>query len=119
VERVIRFLNSERGSAESALVLIPLLFLFLCGAQLASTVFIRNFELAKAQSEASTRAISNQFLGSDKVVNVDTGNRFQNIRLLIVPKKREIPILIPGLASLFGGTLTSEVSGVSVIEGEL
>lgn len=119
MEEVRRFLNSERGSAESAMVLIPLLFLFLCGAQLTSTVFIRNFEQAKVQSEASIRAISNHFLGSVKVVNVDTGNRFQSIRLLIVPKKRELPILIPGLASLFGGTLTSEVSGVSVIEGEL
>ncbi len=97
------FLKSERGSAESAMVLIPLLFLFLCGAQLTSTVFIRNMDMASAQSDAS----------------IDTGNRFQTIRLLVTEKKRDLPILIPGLAPLFGGSLRSEVRGVSVIEGEL
>ena len=66
-----RFIASERGSAESAMVLIPLLFLFLCGAQLTSTVFIRNFELVKVQSEASTRSISNELQSSDSVIEID------------------------------------------------
>ena len=111
-----RFIASERGSAESAMVLIPLLFLFLCGAQLTSTVFIRNFELAKVQSEASTRAISNKLLSSDSIIEVDTPDRFQKLRLLVVKKQRNLPIIVPGLATFFGGSLKSEVTGISVME---
>jgi hypothetical protein len=111
-----RFIASERGSAESAMVLIPLLFLFLCGAQLTSTVFIRNFELAKVQSEASTRAISNQLQSSDSIIEVNTPDRFQKLRLLVVKKQRNLPIIVPGLATFFGGSLKSEVTGISVIE---
>jgi hypothetical protein len=111
-----RFIASERGSAESAMVLIPLLFLFLCAAQLTSTVFIRNFELAKIQSEASTRAISNQLQSSDSIIEVDTPDRFQKLRLLVVKKQRNLPIIVPGLATFFGGSLKSEVTGISVME---
>jgi hypothetical protein len=111
-----RFIASERGSAESAMVLIPLLFLFLCGAQLTSTVFIRNFELAKVQSEASRRSISNELLSSDSVVEIDTPDRFQKLRLLVVRKQRDLPIIVPGLASFLGGSLKSEVTGISVME---
>ena len=111
-----RFIASERGSAESAMVLIPLLFLFLCGAQLTSTVFIRNFELAKVQSEASTRAISNQLQSSDSIIEVDTPDRFQKLRLLVVKKQRNLPIIVHGLATFFGGSLKSEVTGISVME---
>lgn len=111
-----RFISSERGSAESAMVLIPLLFLFLCGAQLTSTVFIRNFELAKVQSEASTRAISNEMRSGDSIIEVETSDRFQKVRLLVVRKQRDLPILVPGLAAFFDGSLTSEVAGISVME---
>lgn len=111
-----RFISSEKGSAESAMVLIPLLFLFLCAAQLTSTVFIRNFELAKVQSEASTRAISNEMQSGDSIIEVDTPDRFQKIRLLVVRKQRELPVIVPGLAAFFEGSLTSEVTGISVME---
>jgi hypothetical protein len=111
-----RFFKSERGSAESAMVLIPSLFLFLCGAQITSTVFIRNFELAKVQSEASTRAISNELNQSDSIIQVETPDRFHDLRLLVVKKRRDLPILVPGLASILGGSLKSEVTGVSVME---
>ncbi len=110
------FIASERGSAESAMVLIPLLFLFLCGAQLTSTVFIRNFELAKVQSEASTRAISNEMRTGDSIIEVDTPDRFQKVRLLVVRKQRDLPVIVPGLATFFGGSLSSEVIGISVME---
>ena len=111
-----RFIASEKGSAESAMVLIPLLFLFLCGAQLTSTVFIRNFELAKVQSEASTRSISNELQSSDSVIEIDTPDRFQKLRLLVVRKQRDLPSMVPGLASFLGGSLKSEVTGISVME---
>lgn len=107
---------SERGSAESAMVLIPLLFLFLCAAQLTSTVFIRNFELAKVQSEASTRAISNQLYREDSIIEVSTPDRFQELRLLVVRKQRDLPIIIPGLSKILGNSLRSEVTGIAVME---
>jgi hypothetical protein len=116
MHRLARFCKSERGSAESAMVLVPLLFLFLCGAQLTSAVFIRNFELAKVQSEASTRAISNELQQFDSVIEVETPDRFQELRLLVVRKRRELPIIVPGLASILGSSLKSEVTGVSVME---
>jgi len=111
-----RFFKSERGSAESAMVLIPLLFLFLCGAQLTSTVFIRNFELSKVQSEASTRAISNELQQFDSIIQIETPDRFQELRLLVVKRQRELPIIVPGLASILNDSLKSEVTGVSVME---
>jgi hypothetical protein len=114
--QVKRFIASERGSVESAMVLIPLLFLFLCGAQLTSTIFIRNFELAKVQSEASTRAISNDLRSDDSIIQVTTPDRFHDLRILVVRKQRELPIIVPGLASIFGGSLKSEVIGVAVME---
>jgi len=110
------FLVSERGSAESAMVLIPLLFLFLCGAQLTSTVFIRNFELAKVQSEASTRAISNEMRNGDSIIEIDTDDRFGKVRLLVVKKQRDLPIVVPGLEAFFDGSLKSKVTGISVME---
>ena len=111
-----RFIASERGSAESAMVLIPLLFLFLCGAQLTSTIFIRNFELATVQSEASTRAITNELQSGDSIIEIDTPDRFQKLRLLVVKKQRELPIIVPGLDAFVGSSLASEVTGISVME---
>lgn len=111
-----KFFRSERGSAESTMVLIPALFLFLCAAQITTVVFARNFDQARVQSEASTRAISTQLLASDSVVDVATPNRFQKTQLLVVTKMRELPIFIPGIRSLLGGALLSEVVGVSVME---
>ena len=75
--------------------------------------------MARVQSDASSRAIADDIRPSDRIVSVDTGNRFSTIRLLVTEKRRNLPVLIPGLAPLFGGSLRSEVRGVSVIEGEL
>jgi hypothetical protein len=111
-----KFLRCERGNVESAMVLIPLLFLFLCGAQLTSAVFIRNFELAKVQNEASTRAISHDLRSQDSVVAIETQNRFDSPKLVVVRKDREIPIIVPGLSRILGGRLLSSVTGVAVME---
>lgn len=98
------------------MVLIPLLFLFLCGAQLTSAVFIRNLEIRKVQSEASIRAISHELEPQDTVLTVDIGNRFDSPNLLIVRKQREIPIIVPGLSKILGGVLFSSVTGVAIME---
>jgi hypothetical protein len=38
------------------------------------------------------------------------------LRLLVVKKQRNLPIIVPGLATFFGGSLKSEVTGISVME---
>ena len=111
-----KFLTCERGNVESAMVLIPLLFLFLCGAQLTSAVFIRNFEMAKVQSEASTRAISNEFLPTDSIVSVGSQYSLDRPKLVVVRREQEIPIMVPGLSRILGGGLISSVTGVAVLE---
>lgn len=98
------------------MVLIPLLFLFLCGAQLTSAIFIRNIEMAKVQSEASTRAISNELMPQDSIVAIDTKNRFDSPKLVVVRREREIPIIVPGLSRILRGGLLSSVTGVAVME---
>ena len=113
---VKNFLESERGNVESAMVLIPLLFLFLCGAQLTSSVFIRNFEMAKVQNEASTRAISHQLLPQDSILSIENQSKWGTQQLLVVKREREIPILVPGLSKILGDQLISSVTGVAVME---
>jgi hypothetical protein len=53
---------------------------------------------------------------SDSIIEVDTPDRFQKLRLLVVKKQRNLPIIVPGLATFFGGSLKSEVTGISVME---
>jgi hypothetical protein len=113
---VKNFLKSERGNVESAMVLIPLLFLFLCGAQLTSSVFIRNLEMAKVQNEASTRAISHVLQPQDLILTVENQHRWGAQKLLVVKREREIPIVVPGLSKILGGRIISSVTGVAVME---
>jgi hypothetical protein len=113
---VKNFFNSERGNVESAMVLIPLLFLFLCGAQLTSSVFIRNFEMAKVQSEASSRAISHELNPQDSILPIENQSRWGTQKLLVVKREREIPIIVPGLSKILGDRLISSVTGVAVME---
>jgi hypothetical protein len=52
----------------------------------------------------------------DSIIEVDTPDRFQKVRLLVVRKQRYLPVIVPGLATFFGGSLSSEVIGISVME---
>jgi hypothetical protein len=113
-----RFIRDESGNIESAMVLIPLLFLFLCSIQLVLAIQVRNFDQNEVQSQASTRAISGSFAATDSVLNISSDNSFENQKILIVSKLRDIPILIPGLSKILGGRLQSDVKGVAVIESQ-
>lgn len=109
-------LKEDQGNIESAMVLIPLIFLFLCSAQLISTTFLRNSALVNVQSEASTRAISGEFRQGDLIARVENTDRFHDLRLLIVRNVKELPMLVPGLGSIINKRLESDVKGVAVIE---
>jgi hypothetical protein len=107
-------LRKDDGNVESALVLIPMLILFLIGVQLIVATNIRNAEMALAQGDASARAISHQYQSSDEVIEV--GGRIEKIRFLITHRARMLPQIVPGLVALMGGNPVSDVVGIAVIE---
>jgi hypothetical protein len=107
-------LLKEDGNVESALVLIPMLILFLIGVHLIVATNIRNAEMALAQGEASARAISHQYQLSDEVLEI--GGRIEKIQVLITHRVRRLPQLVPGLVGLFGGSPATDVVGIAVIE---
>ena len=108
------FLQKEDGNVESALVLIPMLILFLIGVQLIVATNIRNTEMALAQGDASARAISHQYQLGDEVLEV--GGRIQKIQVLVTHRTHMLPQLVPGLVALMGGNPVSDVVGIAVIE---
>lgn len=99
---------------ESALVLIPMLILFLIGVQLLVSINIRNTQMALAQGDASARAISHQYELGDQLLEV--GGGIEKIQILITHRIQRLPQLVPGLFSLMGGNPVSEVIGIAVIE---
>ena len=107
-------LEREDGNVESALVLIPLLILFLIGAQIISATNLRNADLAMAQGEAANRAISQQFHADDEVMEI--GGGIEKVRVLITHRSHSVLQLVPGLIELFGGIPKTQVVGISVIE---
>lgn len=110
----LQYLQKEDGNVESALVLIPMLILFLIGVQLIVATNIRNIEMALAQGEASARAISHQYRLGDEVLEV--GGRLEKIQVLITHRTHILPQIVPGLVALMGENPVSDVVGIAVIE---
>ena len=113
-EKSLRHLKKEDGNVESALVLIPMLILFLIGMQLIVATNIRNAEMALAQGDASARAISHQYQVGDEVLEI--GGRIEKIQVLITHRTHLLPQIVPGLVALMGGNPVSDVVGIAVIE---
>lgn len=113
---VWRIIKDERGTVESSLVLIPLIFLFLIGIQLILAIGMRDADSLTASDQASTRAISGNFSQSDREEKLESPDRFSNLSLLITTQSRKIPQLVPGLAALLGRDLETDGRGVAVIE---
>ena len=112
--RIRAYWLREDGNVESALVLIPVLFLFLIGAQIIGATNLRNADLAMAQGDAAERAISQQFHADDEVVEI--GGGIEKIRVLITHRSHSVLQLVPGLIEIFGGAPKTQVVGISVIE---
>jgi hypothetical protein len=110
----LQYLQKDDGNVESALVLIPMLILFLIGVQLIVATNIRNAEMALAQGDASARAISHQYQPGDEVIEV--GGRIEKIQVLITHRTRILPQIVPGLVALMGGNPVSDVVGIAVFE---
>lgn len=116
--KLLRFLNDERGSVESSLVLIPLLTLFLIAAQLTIAVHGRNMEKVAAQDEASVRAVNGEFKDSDTYLHIYSPDPGQNLDFVISHRERSLPQLIPGFSQLTGSEMKSEVSGIAIVENQ-
>jgi hypothetical protein len=104
----------EDGNVESALVIIPVLVLFLIGAQVIAATNLRNADLAMAQGDAASRAISQEFNADDEIIEI--GGRIQRIRVLVTHRSHTVPQLLPGLIELMGGTPVTDVIGIAVVE---
>jgi len=113
-EKSLRNLKKDDGHVESALVLVPMLTLFLIGVQLIVATNIRNAEMALAQGDAAARAISHQYQLGDEVIEV--GGRIEKIQVLVTHRTHLLPQIVPGLVALMGGRPVSDVVGIAVIE---
>jgi hypothetical protein len=107
-------LAKEDGNVESALVLIPLLIVFLIGAQVIAATNLRNADLAMAQGDAAARAISQEFHPDDELIEI--GGGVEKIRVLVTHRSHTVPQLVPGLIELLGGAPVTDVVGIAVIE---
>jgi len=111
---VLKLVAKEDGNVESALVLIPMLVLFLIGVQIIVATNIRNADLALAQGDAAARAISHQYQSGDELLEV--GGRIEKIQLLVTHRAHTLPQLVPGLVELMGGAPATDVVGIAVVE---
>jgi hypothetical protein len=114
LSRLRTHLAREDGNVESALVIIPVLVLFLIGAQVIAATNLRNADLAMAQGDAASRAISQEFNADDEIIEI--GGRIQRIRVLVTHRSHTVPQLLPGLIELMGGTPVTDVIGIAVVE---
>ena len=113
-DRLFRLIAKEEGYVESALVLIPMLVLFLIGIQIIVATNIRNADLALAQGDAAARAISHDFQSGDELLEV--GGRIEKINVLVTHRSHTLPQLVPGLVDLLGGAPATDVVGIAVVE---
>jgi hypothetical protein len=115
MKRFLKYLHSEDGNLESALVLIPLISLFLATLQLIATVNIRNVDMTVAQNQASEQSVWQQINSTDNEVKLASGSPFEKLRLVIVNVERELPQIFPGINTLMGGRKIRTL-GTAVIE---
>ena len=103
MKNLVRYLHSDKGNVESALVMIPLLALFLATLQLITTVNYRNVDMAKTQNKASYQAVWQEVNPGDQEIKLASGSPFEKLRLLVVKAEREVPQIFPGISALLGG----------------
>ena len=118
MRKISRFLADERGNVESSLVLVPLLILFLVGLQLATAVHARNTTVMDAQADATTRAISGEFVSGDQFVHIDLSGDGQNLDLLVTSRRMSLADLLPGFLSGQSSKREINLHGLAIIENQ-
>ena len=112
-----RIERNERGVAESSLVMIPLVLLFLITVELVAAVNFRNIDASLAQSDASISAITGSFNSSDEIVTLAQRNSRKSMRIVIARRSRPLP----GFGTHFlltsnSGFYSTNAVGIAVME---
>lgn len=109
--------QDQRGVVESALVLIPLLLLFLVTLELIAALNFRNIDASLVQSDASIRAITGAFYPSDEIVTLATRNSQRDLRIVVAHRSRLLPGFGSGLSWLSNlGPFATDAVGVAIME---
>jgi hypothetical protein len=111
-------LRDESGNSESALVLIPLLSLFLIISQVSIAIHTRNIAKISVQDEASSRALSGSFEDDDTFLHIYSPDKQQNLDLVISHSKKSIISIFPGLQNAMGRSPNIDVTGIAVVENQ-
>lgn len=115
MKKLVKYLHSEDGNVESALVIVPLIALFLGTLQLIATVNYRNVDMTATQNKASYQAVWNQVNPGNQEIKLASGSTFEKLRLIVVKAEREVPQIFPGISRLLGGKKI-RTTGTAVIE---
>ena len=116
--KFLDLLKSDRGNVESAMVLVPLLLLFLAGMQIATAAHLRNSERISAQDEAITRGISGNFESDDEFIHIDSSGDGQNLDLLVIHHSHNLTNLIPDFLAGVSGSRAIDVYGLAIVENQ-
>ena len=108
-------IRSEDGSVESALVVIPLMALFLISFQLVLTVTNRNILASYAQSSATHSSITGQFVNGDRVIDLNSPDAFKELKAVVSTRNRQLPNLVPFMDQR---DRQLNVNGFSILEGQ-
>jgi hypothetical protein len=108
-------LRSERGSVESALVVIPLMTLFLISFQLVLSISSRNIQASYAQSAATHNSITGRFEQGDVIIDLNSPDAFNKLRAVVTTHNRALHNLVPHLGSRERGI---KVHGFSILESQ-
>ena len=108
-------LRNERGSVESALVVIPLMTLFLISFQLVLSISSRNIETSYAQSAATHNSITGRFEKGDVIIDLKSPDAFNKLRAVVTTHNRALPNLVPNLRNQ---ERAISVHGFSILEDQ-
>lgn len=112
-----RLWRNQEGAVESALVIIPLIALFLIAVELIVAVNYRNLDLAYSQSAATNAAISAVVPTSDEVISFSSPHSYDELQLVVSHRTRLLPRLIPFIPFLEGVQApATDVTGIAVLE---
>jgi len=98
VNLLLKFLRCERGNVESALVLLPLMSLFLIATQIL-------------QDQASKKALTGDFEESDQFLPIYSPDPHQNLDLVVTTRESNVP-------RIFGDEYQVKVTGIAIVENQ-
>ncbi len=107
----MKFLRCERGNVESALVLLPLMSLFLIATQINVTIHARNMEKVVVQDQASQRALTGDFEETDQFLSIYSPDPHQDLDLVVTTRERYVP-------RIFGDEHQVQVTGIAIVENQ-